>query len=452
MTATVTPSVTTAAPARPAPASESSTGSDSAEPFASALDGAMSAGRPAVDDAGAQDGGDGATDQDEAAADGTTAARVEPAATAPGGVVAALWALLTGATTAADTAAAVDDAAAPAVAADALPPGLANAQAHGGRAVAHGVRGTQHGQLPTGAPAVPADPTRTGTPAVPAAGAPTTPPPVDAAAKAALEALAAAGVTQLVTEAATSTAADDVVPALVATAPAPAGVPSTGDGAAAPAPAPAAALPVPAAVPSGGASADAGSDPGARDEGTAAPDAVQTSGPAAPAAATAATTRPEATTGAAVAHPVSSQIARSVAVLRGAPDGSHTMTVVLTPDSLGPVEVSVTVHKGAVELTLRGAHEHGRAALLDAVPDLRRDLEAAGLTCSRLDVDRGGRDGAWSSSQQQADRPGDQGQGHGRGSQGDRSDGGARPWHRSADRGDGPRAATRTASGLDIKV
>jgi flagellar hook-length control protein FliK len=276
---------------------------------------------------------------------------------------------------------------------------------------------------------------------------------VDAAAKAALEALAAAGVTQLVTEnPATPTAVDELAPSLVATAAAPAAAPSTGDGTAGPAPAPAApaVLPVAAAAPSGGTSADAGSDPGARDEG-AAPDAVQTSGPAAPAATTAPVTRPEATTGATVAHPVSNQIARSVAVLRGAPDGSHTMTVVLTPDSLGPVEVSVTVHKGAVELTLRGAHEHGRAALLDAVPDLRRDLESAGLTCSRLDVDRGGRDGAWSSSQQQAGRPGEHGQG-GRGSQQDRSDGGARPWHRSADRGDGPRATTRTASGLDIKV
>ncbi len=138
-------------------------------------------------------------------------------------------------------------------------------------------------------------------------------------------------------------------------------------------------------------------------------------------------------------------------MLRGGPDGSHTMTVVLTPETLGPVEVSVTVSQGTVELTLRGAHEHGRAALLDALPDLRRDLEAAGLTCSRLDVDRGSRDGAWSSSQQNAGRFGDQGPG-GRGSQQDRPDGSARPWHRSADTGEGPRATTRSASGLDVRV
>ena len=80
------------------------------------------------------------------------------------------------------------------------------------------------------------------------------------------------------------------------------------------------------------------------------------------------------------------------------------MTLVLTPDTLGPVEVQVTLQKGTVDLTLRGAHEHGRAALLDALPDLRRDLEAAGLTTSRLEVDRDS-GGAWldrHSAQQQA--------------------------------------------------
>ena len=35
------------------------------------------------------------------------------------------------------------------------------------------------------------------------------------------------------------------------------------------------------------------------------------------------------------------------------------MTLVLNPENLGPVEVSVTVTKGSVDLTLRGAHEHG---------------------------------------------------------------------------------------------
>jgi flagellar hook-length control protein FliK len=85
------------------------------------------------------------------------------------------------------------------------------------------------------------------------------------------------------------------------------------------------------------------------------------------------------------------------------------MTVVLRPDNLGPVQVQVTLDNGVVDLTLRGAHDHGRDALLQALPDLRRDLQSAGLTCSRLDVDRD-TGGSWTqqqsaqqqSSQQQA--------------------------------------------------
>ena len=104
------------------------------------------------------------------------------------------------------------------------------------------------------------------------------------------------------------------------------------------------------------------------------------------------------------------------------------MTLVLTPDTLGPVEVQVTLQKGTVDLTLRGAHEHGRAALLDALPDLRRDLEAAGLTPSRLEVDRDS-GGAWldrHSAQQQAAT---QQQGFGdRGGRQDRADNRSRPW------------------------
>ncbi|MCW2531671.1 MAG: Flagellar hook-length control protein, partial [Blastococcus sp.] len=160
-------------------------------------------------------------------------------------------------------------------------------------------------------------------------------------------------------------------------------------------------------------------------------------------------------TGAPAAQPVGTQVARQVAVLRGGPDGAHTMTLVLTPDTLGPVEVQVTLQKGAVDLTLRGAHEQGRAALLDALPDLRRDLEAAGLSCSSLEVDRDS-GGAWldrHSAQQQAAA---QQQGFGdRGSQQDRAEGRSRPWVGSADtRSSGPTPPPNrsTSSGVDVRV
>ena len=84
--------------------------------------------------------------------------------------------------------------------------------------------------------------------------------------------------------------------------------------------------------------------------------------------------------------PVAAQLGRHIAVLRNAPDGSQTMTVVITPETLGPVTIAVTVTAGSLDLTLQGSSEHGRHALLEALPDLRRDLEGAGLSLSRLDV------------------------------------------------------------------
>jgi flagellar hook-length control protein FliK len=112
--------------------------------------------------------------------------------------------------------------------------------------------------------------------------------------------------------------------------------------------------------------------------------------------------------------PVAAQLTPQLAVLRSAPDGSHTMTLVIAPESLGPVSVRVTVSGGALDLTLHGASAHGRHALTEALPELRRDLEAAGLTFSRLEVDaRGGGDGPGSRTAQQqllADLTGNGGQ------------------------------------------
>jgi flagellar hook-length control protein FliK len=158
-------------------------------------------------------------------------------------------------------------------------------------------------------------------------------------------------------------------------------------------------------------------------------------------------------TGAATGLPVGSQVARQVAVLGRGPDGTQTMTLVLNPENLGPVEVSVTLSKGAIDLTLRGAHDLGRAALLDGLPDLRRDLEAAGLTPSRLEVDRdtGGSWLARHAAQQHAEQ---QGSGQRNGQPGGRPDGGdrSRPWGAPADTAvSGPTPRNRsTSSGVDM--
>jgi flagellar hook-length control protein FliK len=252
--------------------------------------------------------------------------------------------------------------------------------------------------------------------------------------------------------AATGQATSGVTPAAVPATPS---VPVDGNGASDPgttAPAPAADVPAAAAGAGGALSAGAG---GASDQGNAsggedaqAPVVVTPASGTAPAAVLPPVDagRPAATT---APPPVSSQVAQHVAVLRGGPDGTHTMTLVLTPETLGRVEVQVTVTKGTLDLSLRGAHEQGRAALLDALPDLRRDLETAGLNCSRLEVDRdtGGSRLAQQSAQQQAF--GD------RGGQPDRGDSRSRPWLRSADTGgSGPTPISNrsTSSGVDVRV
>lgn len=467
----MTSPVTTAPAARPAAAGAPAGGADSAEPFATALDGAMSAGRREVDGAG-PDGRQQEPEQD-GSPEGTAAEAVvvPPGTDAAGGapgLVAVLWARLTGAVGGTGTGA--PDEAVPGTPGAPTTTGRAHAlEVAGGRA--HGLRGLPLGQTPAGgagpAPAgpvpgtpVPASPVPAvrgaPAPAVPTGTGPVLPPPAPAVAEAAA-ALAAAGVQVVAStpaDAAAPAAVPVPLPAALGGAPAPGSpaAPAAADAEGAALPASSTGTVLTAAAPVAGAPAggDGGTGRSPSDQASSetAPVSSTTAGPAPSAVAQAA--RVEQATAAAAAQPVAGQLARPVALLRGGPDGTHSMTVVLTPENLGPVEVTVTLSQGTVDLTLRGAHEHGRAALIDALPDLRRDLEAAGLTCSRVDVDRGARDGreAWSGSQssQTGGRDG------GRGAQQDRGENGARPWHRPADREEGHPARSRTVSGLDVRV
>ncbi|MCF6514514.1 flagellar hook-length control protein FliK, partial [Blastococcus sp. MG754427] len=177
--------------------------------------------------------------------------------------------------------------------------------------------------------------------------------------------------------------------------------------------------------------------------------AAPTTTPGTAAAAPAVPGTPATGTGAAL--PVSGQLSQQVALLSDAGTGSHTMTLVLTPDTLGPVQLQVTVAEGVLDLTLRGAHELGRAALLDALPELRRDLEAAGLTPSRVEVDADA-GGSWLSrhaAEQQARQ--DTGS---RGGPQEPAAGWSRPGGRPADSGEGRAAPLirSTSSGVDVRV
>ncbi|MGV8846788.1 flagellar hook-length control protein FliK [Tessaracoccus sp.] len=74
-------------------------------------------------------------------------------------------------------------------------------------------------------------------------------------------------------------------------------------------------------------------------------------------------------------------------VLRGADDGTYSLVVQVTPDDLGPVTIHVQVKDGRLDVSLRSNLADSRTILAKAVPDLRRDLLEAGLSCSRVLVD-----------------------------------------------------------------
>jgi flagellar hook-length control protein FliK len=83
--------------------------------------------------------------------------------------------------------------------------------------------------------------------------------------------------------------------------------------------------------------------------------------------------------------PVAAQLAPQITLLAST-DGSHSVTMVLAPESLGEVHVHLTVTGDQVTLALAAGHEGSRAALVDAVPELRRELAAAGLTLTDAQV------------------------------------------------------------------
>jgi hypothetical protein len=103
---------------------------------------------------------------------------------------------------------------------------------------------------------------------------------------------------------------------------------------------------------------------------------------------------------------------------------------------------------------LRGGSEHGRHALADALPDLRRDLEGAGLSFSRLAVDpdapRDGGPGSRTAEQQLADMRGDGGQRQRHDSP--RSRAWATPGAPFGEAGPVPAAHSSASSGVDVRV
>ncbi len=113
-----------------------------------------------------------------------------------------------------------------------------------------------------------------------------------------------------------------------------------------------------------------------------APAAPATAPPPAPPASGAAPATPPAPVPAA---PLSPQLAPAMLGIRSAGPGSHTVTVSITPEHLGPVTIRAVVDADGIRLELIAPTDAAREAVRAAMPDLRRDLGEAAAGW-RIDV------------------------------------------------------------------
>jgi flagellar hook-length control protein FliK len=107
---------------------------------------------------------------------------------------------------------------------------------------------------------------------------------------------------------------------------------------------------------------------------------------------------PAAPSGAGTQPALAGQLVPAIAAVhRRGVDGQHTLTVDVTPEELGPVRLTLEMRAGEVHLHLAGSSEASREALKAALPELRRLLDAAGMSAGALDVrpDDAGSPSAW---------------------------------------------------------
>ena len=87
-----------------------------------------------------------------------------------------------------------------------------------------------------------------------------------------------------------------------------------------------------------------------------------------------------------VAHvPAVAQVVPEVTRLVSRGNGVHRLTMLLQPEALGEVRVTLTVRDGAVQVHLTGGEDAARA-LAEGAPELRRVLELAGAGDARVVV------------------------------------------------------------------
>lgn len=79
-------------------------------------------------------------------------------------------------------------------------------------------------------------------------------------------------------------------------------------------------------------------------------------------------------------------LAPVLAVHRRGVDGTHVMTIEVSPEHLGPVRLEIELRQGRIELRLAGDTEIARDALIAALPELRKALDSAGVLTGSLQV------------------------------------------------------------------
>lgn len=90
------------------------------------------------------------------------------------------------------------------------------------------------------------------------------------------------------------------------------------------------------------------------------------------------------------AEPLGPQLTGSVLPLRAGGDGSHQLIIALHPEQLGPVNVHVRILGDAMMIQLASGTQDAHETLRAALPELRHELQAAGLGTAQLSLDGGG--------------------------------------------------------------
>jgi hypothetical protein len=90
---------------------------------------------------------------------------------------------------------------------------------------------------------------------------------------------------------------------------------------------------------------------------------------------------------------VAQQVVRAVVPLRKLPDGTHRVVLELRPAELGTVRVELSVDAGTVHVGMRADTPGTDALLHAALPEVRAQLDAAGLAAGRVAVGFGAEGG-----------------------------------------------------------